>query len=194
MNKQEVIAFFDRCAPSWDADMVRNEEAISTILDCGGIHAGVTVLDVACGTGVLIPDYLSRQVSSVTAVDISPEMVRIAKSKFHQPNVMILCDDIETIRLSDAFDCCMVYNAFPHFQDPVVLLAALAGHLRRGGRLTVAHSMSREAIDRHHSGAACRVSRGLLHEDELAALFSTRFDVDIKISDDEKYIVSGTLR
>lgn len=36
MNKADVIAFFDRCAPEWDADMIRNEPVIQTILDNAG--------------------------------------------------------------------------------------------------------------------------------------------------------------
>jgi hypothetical protein len=33
-----------------------------------------------------------------------------------------------------------------------------------------------------------------MHEDDLAALFAPYCEVDVKISDDEKYIVSGTRR
>lgn len=51
--------------------MIRNEPVIRTILDNAGIRAGVDVLDVACGTGVLFPDYLARDVHSVTGVDIA---------------------------------------------------------------------------------------------------------------------------
>lgn len=72
MEKKEIADFFDRCAPWWDADMIRNEVLITTILDNAGIKGGMDVLDVACGTGVLFPDYLKRGVESVTGIDISP--------------------------------------------------------------------------------------------------------------------------
>ena len=72
IDKNEVIEFFDRCAPYWNEDMVRSDEIIDKILDNAGVKAGSRVLDVACGTGVLIPDYLKREVASVTGVDISP--------------------------------------------------------------------------------------------------------------------------
>lgn len=192
MNKQDVIAFFDQCAPSWDANMARNEPVIQKILDNAGIQAGVDVLDVACGTGVLFPDYLQRHVRSITGVDISPEMVRRAKNKFPQENVHILCADIETVHLDQQFDCCMVYNAFPHFPDPGNLIQMLAGYLKRGGRLSVAHGMSREKLDHHHAGAANHVSIHLLSEDALALLMEPYFDIDIIISDAEMYQVSGT--
>lgn len=118
MNKQDVITFFDYCASSWDARMIRNESVIYTILDHGGVSTGCTVLDVACGTGVLFPDYLQRNVKSVTAVDISPEMTRIASRKYPGSPIRVICGDIETLTFEQKFDCCMVYNAFPAFSGP----------------------------------------------------------------------------
>ena len=79
IETKEVIEFFDRLAPGWDAEMVRSDEIIRIILDNAGVTAGKNVLDVACGTGVLVPDYLKRGVASVTGIDISPKMVEIAR-------------------------------------------------------------------------------------------------------------------
>lgn len=189
MNKQDVISFFDRLAPGWDADMIRHEAVIAAILDNAGITQGVEVLDVACGTGVLFPDYLSRGVKSVTAVDIAPEMVRIAREKY--PQVEVLCGDVTEVAFGKQFDRIVVYNAFPHFPEPEKLIARLSGLLKSGGVLTVAHGMSRAQIDRHHEGGASKVSVGLMHEDDLAALFSKYLRVTAKISDEKMYQVCG---
>jgi hypothetical protein len=40
MNKTDVIAFFDRLAPGWDADMIRSDAIIGKILDNAGVAAG----------------------------------------------------------------------------------------------------------------------------------------------------------
>ena len=192
MDKQEVAAFFDRCAPWWDADMVRNEDIISKILDNGGIRQDIHVLDVACGTGVLFPDYLNRGVASLTGIDISPEMVKIAQSKF--PQAKVLCGDVEEVKFDREFDAIMVYNAFPHFPDPARLIEVLAGLVRPGGRLSVAHGMSRAALQQHHAGRAAQVSIDLIHEQELADLMYPYFDVDVIISDDRMYQVAGVRR
>lgn len=188
MDKKTVAAFFDRCAPWWDADMVRNERVIEKILDNAGIRAGVSVLDVACGTGVLFPDYEKRGVAGVTGVDISPQMARIAAEKF--PQYCVVCADVETAELAEQFDCVMVYNAFPHFPEPKSLIRALAALTKPGGRLSVAHSMSRAALTEHHRRAS-EVSIELLHEQALAEILREWFTVDVIISNEEMYQVCG---
>ena len=191
IKKQEVADFFDRCAPWWDADMIRHEDILATILTLGGIREGIHVLDVACGTGVLFPDYLERKVASVTGIDISPEMVKIAQGKF--PQVQVICGDVETQDFGKQFDAVMVYNAFPHFPDPGKLIEALAKWVKPGGRLSVAHGMSRAALTDHHKRAT-QVSIELIHEKELAALMEPWFQVDVCISTDRMYQVSGVRR
>jgi demethylmenaquinone methyltransferase/2-methoxy-6-polyprenyl-1,4-benzoquinol methylase len=96
-------------------------------------------------------------------------MARIAVSKLRDPRVEVLCGDVEELALPRRYDCCVVYNAFPHFAHPPA-----AGTLIRlplpGGRLTVAHGMSLAALHRHHAGAARGVSRPMLEPERLAAL------------------------
>ena len=192
MNKKNVIEFFDRLAPQWDADLIRHDDIIDKILDGAGVGPGKDVLDVACGTGVLFPDYLKRNVASLTAVDISPEMVKIARSKF--PQVTVHCGDVEAVDFGRKFDCIVVYNAFPHFPEPLQLIRTLTGMLKPCGSLTVAHGMSRAHIDGHHQGRASQVSIGLMHEDALAAFFRQYLQVTVKISDDRMYQVTGVLK
>ena len=120
IEQKDVIAFFDERAGEWDAGMVRSDEKIGRILDNAKVTAGSRVLDIACGTGVLIGDYLRRNVESVTAVDISPEMIRIAREKFPQENVRFVCGDAETAPLGEGFDAIVIYNAFPRCSPPAV--------------------------------------------------------------------------
>ena len=184
IDTRDVIEFFDRLAPTWDAGMVRNEPVIARILD---------MVDVATGTGVLIPDYLSRGAAHVTAVDISPRMAQIAQSKFAGDHrVTILCADAQEAAFG-MFDCILIYNAFPHFSEPEKLFENLSRQLKPGGRLTVAHGMSRARINDHHRGGASHVSYGLMPAEDLAALMAPFVAVDQVLSDDSMYLVSGTL-
>ena len=194
VDTKEVIAFFDRLAPEWDEGMIRNEEVIAKILDNADISEGKDILDVACGTGVLIPDYLSRNVNSVTGVDISPEMAKIAKNKFTDPKVEILCADIETIKLNKKFDGIMVYNAFPHFPDPERLIRTLSIMLKENGTLSIAHGMSREKLIQHHSGITQHVSEELMTIEELNEIMSRYLEVTVSVSDENMYQAVGVKR
>ncbi|MBR2048904.1 MAG: class I SAM-dependent methyltransferase, partial [Oscillospiraceae bacterium] len=192
MNKSDVIAFFDRCAPSWDAEMIKDDRIIETILDNAEVGAGMDILDVACGTGVMFPYYRNRGVASVTGIDISPEMAKIAREKFAAaPEITVLCGDVEETDFGRKFDRIVVYNAFPHFPDPRRLIKTLAGLLKEDGRLTIAHGASREAIDGHHKGAASKVSNGLMSADSLRSLFAPHFEVEVTVSNRRMYQVSG---
>lgn len=192
MKKSDVIEFFDRYAPSWDADQIDKTPIINRIFDNAGIGPGQHILDVACGTGLLFSYYLQRNVATVTGIDISHEMAKLAAQK-HQniPNITVICGDVEETVFDRKYDQVMVYNAFPHFPDPERLIGVLAGLVEPGGRVTVAHGASREAIDNHHSGAASKVSNGLMTAQDLKALFEPWFEVDVMISNQQMYQVSG---
>ena len=195
MDKKDVIEFFDRCAPSWDAGMIKDDRIIETILDHTGMTAGMDILDVACGTGVMFPYYLSRGVASVTGVDIAPEMAKIAAAKYlEDPRVQVVCGDVEEVKLDRKFDAVVVYNAFPHFPDPRKLIKTLFSLLKEGGHLTVAHGASRESIDNHHKGSASKVSNGLMSADSLKKLFEPYLQVEVVISNNRMYQVTGVKR
>ena len=188
MNKKDVIDFFDRLAPAWDDMQVRNEEVIAEILFKGGIRNGVRVLDVACGTGVLFPDY-KKLGADVTGIDISPEMVKIAKEKF--PEAEVVCGDVLDFSFSEKFDAVMIYNAFPHFVEPEKLIEKLSILLKDSGRISVAHGISEKELAECHSGSAKSVSVPLVKKEVLAQMLSPYFNVDVLISDDRMYMVSG---
>ena len=195
MEKKDIIEFFDRCAPTWDAGMIKSDEIIGKILDNAEVSGELDVLDVACGTGVMFDYYLSRGIRSVTGIDIAPEMAKIAAEKYSgESRVQVICGDVEETVFDRKFDVIVVYNAFPHFPDPRRLIKILSGLLKDGGRLTIAHGASREAIDNHHSGAASKVSNGLMSADSLKKLFDPHLQVEIVISNDRMYQVSGVKR
>ena len=195
MEKKEIIEFFDTLAPRWDADQVPKDRIINIILDLAQAREGADVLDVACGTGVLFPFYEERKAGSVTGVDISSEMARRAAEKVQgNGRFRILCGDAEAMSFDRDFDLVMIYNAFPHFPRPADTVAAMARCLKPGGRLCVAHSMSRAAVDAHHHGSAEKVSMGLMSIEELRELFIPYFDIEVSISNDEMYQLVGVKR
>lgn len=188
MDREKIISFFDGCAKNWDAETIRNERVINIILDNAQVKENTRVLDVACGTGVLFPDYIKRG-AVVTGVDISPEMVKIAKKNF--PEIDVICEDVENLDFTENFDVVMVYNAFPHFPYPERVIEKLSTFLRDSGILSVAHGMSREDLLKLHNERASEVSLELPEANDLSKIFEPFFNIDIIISDSEMYQVSG---
>ncbi len=192
MDKEIIREFFNSFAPTWDNEPVCSKEIIDIILDNANVKKDIDVLDIGCGTGVMFPYYIERAVNSITAVDLSPEMVKIAKTKF--PNAEIICDDAESIILNKQFDVIMIYNAFPHFPNPDLLIQNLSKSVKAGGKISIAHGMSKAELDEVHKKSAGRVSNILPECEELTKLLCPYFDVDIMISNEKMYQVTGIKR
>lgn len=134
MDKNEVISFFDIHSTTWDENMEKDGSKINEILDVAKISSGKSVLDIACGTGVMIDYYIERNVSKVTGVDISSKMIEIARNKFKKYDFIdFLCEDAEEFNFKNQYDRVMVFNAFPHFPNPKALIKNLAKAVKSGG-------------------------------------------------------------
>ena len=55
MEKKDIIEFFDRCAPTWDAEMVKSDQIISKILDNAEVGADMEILDVVVAKAATKP-------------------------------------------------------------------------------------------------------------------------------------------
>ncbi len=194
MRKEKIIEFFDTRADSWDKNSVINEQKLNVILDIAQINENDTVLDVACGTGVLFPFYLERKVKKATGVDFSRNMIDIAKKKFNGENVCFFCADIETLALDEKVGKAVIFNAFPHFIEAEKIIENITKNMQNNGRLTIAHDMGRSQLDKHHSSAAKEVSKKLIPAEETAKLIKKYIDVDTIIDQDDIYVVSGTVK
>lgn len=190
MDKEIIREFFNGFAPNWDNEPIAEKEIIDTILNNAEIKESINVLDIACGTGVLFPFYLQRNVKSITAIDLSPQMVKIAKNKFPQADV--ICGDAENITFPHQFDAIMIYNAFPHFPEPEKLIENLSKAVKSGGKISIAHGMSKKELDDIHMKSAGKVSNILPECEELKKILEPYFNVDIMISNDKMYQVAGT--
>ena len=188
MNREKIKIFFDKCASNWDNGTVYDNNKIETIFNCANIKENIDVLDVGCGTGVLFDYYLKKNVKSVKAIDISEEMVKIAKNKYKNSNINIEC--IDAYKFNDGkYDAIMMYNCFPHFDNQEEIIKHLASLLKEGGYLTIAHSMSREELKKHHKNVE-DISLDPIHEDKLEIMMNKYGTVTVKISNDDMFVVT----
>jgi len=164
--KKECRDFFNRNALSWDSrEKADIGVAINYILDKIKPGPADAVLDVGCGTGILVPFLEECGAADYTGVDFSEKMAAEAVRKF--PGRKILCLDYEKQGLfgKGCFTKIIIYNAYPHFEDKQNIFANSFNYLRPGGGFYIVHSMSREALNAHHEKTGGPVISHMLEDD-----------------------------
>jgi len=105
-------------------------------------ESGQPVLDVGCGTGRLLVDYLAQGMD-IDGVDISPEMLKICQEKMDGLGLStnLYNGDMETMRLSRQYQTIMVpSSSFQLVLEPEhakLAIANLVAHLLPGGTLVM---------------------------------------------------------
>ena len=164
-NRAEQVAFFDSLAPKWSEKAPREAQTIHALL--APLKLRGTVLDVACGNGVLDEELVGEGLQ-VDAIDVSFEMIRSAKEKHQNPNLTYFCEDFYAFQSDKRYDALLVFDAYPHFLDKDAFAAKAASLITKGGRLYILHDKSKEVINsNHHADDGQREDgsffRGLAH-------------------------------
>lgn len=188
----DVKSFFNERAAHWDETCYHDPEKIKAILNLAKFAKGKRILDVACGTGVLFPYLLEKDPAEIVGVDVAENMIAIARSKFDDPRLTLIADDLFQITLT-GFDYAIIYSAYPHFPDKKLLVDKISNLLVSKGRFIIAHSESRDTINqRHHGPAVSNVSSPLLEATEEAKVWENAFLIDTLADTSDSYIISGT--
>jgi len=185
--------FFDNMAQNWDQICHHDESKLEAIITLAGLKENDRVLDVACGTGVLFPHILKRNISSLTGIDISEKMIEVAKSKFNDQRLTLIAGDVLNFS-QKGFDKVIIYNAYPHFDDKKTLIFHINSLLNPGGRIVIAHGDSRKAINHHHQNCPAGLSHTLNSAAEEAEILKPYFYIDTLVDTPEIYILSGIKR
>ena len=193
MDKEHV--FFENYADTWDRDRKEDPRTLRRLLDLVQIGRGAAVLDVGCGTGVLIP-YLQECVGeegTITALDYSRQMLDKAREKFGcSGNVSFMEGDILKCRLPEqAYDAVMCLNVYPHIsRRSRDFIRQVRASLRDGGSFVIMHDMGRKRVNSIHDGGKEQRLPLLPPVDVLEAmLIGAGFTVVAALDTDEFYFV-----
>lgn len=101
---------------------------------------GASVLDVGCGGG-LLSETLAGEGANVTAIDLAPELIKIAKLHRLESRVEVdyRLSSVEALAAEQPghYDAITCMEMLEHVPDPGSVLTACAALLKPGGRLFV---------------------------------------------------------
>lgn len=144
-------ALWEKIALSYDKQSAKFEKAYKISIEKSQkvLKNTDNVLDIACGTGTITLG-IAEQVNSIIGVDISPNMITIAKekvSKLSVNNVDFKVADGYSLQYEDnTFDAVLLFNLLHAVKEPNILLAEAYRLLKPNGYLITATDCYSESV------------------------------------------------
>jgi cyclopropane fatty-acyl-phospholipid synthase-like methyltransferase len=133
MNRESYNAI----ASSWDAARVgfygRERHYVDTLIK--GLPAGAKVLDLGCGTGRPIAEYILAAGHALTGIDQSEALLALARERF--PQATWIHSPIESFSTEESFHAIVCWDALFHLDRGMheSLLRRFSAMLLPGGRM-----------------------------------------------------------
>lgn len=162
--RTQTRAFFAYRAATWDKKFGDDLPAYTAAITEAAIPRGGVVLDIGCGSGrALLP--LRQAVGpdgSVIALDLTPEMLAVARPASVTARAALVLADARSLPLADAStDAIFAAGLVNHLPDTVAGLRELARVTQHGGLLVLFHPTGRATL-------AARQGRDLSADEPLA--------------------------
>ena len=143
-HEQSILDQFTRQAiPFSTSPSIKDEIALNLLIKASGAGPDDTVLDVACGPGLVVCAF-AKVVAHATGIDITPAMLdraRQLQAEKGLTNVSWKLGDVLSLPFPDAsFSIVTSRFAFHHILDPFKVLGEMKRVCKPGGRVVVADS------------------------------------------------------
>src|SRR5262249_23270625 len=143
-----ILDQFTRQAPAFSAAaMITDDSVLRMIVEQAGAGATDTVLDVACGPGIVVCAF-APQVRHATGIDFTPAMLdraRILAAEKGLSNVSWDHGDAYNLPYPDAsFSIVVTRYSLHHLLDPLAALREMVRVCAPGGRLVVVDAYAPE--------------------------------------------------
>ncbi|MES0856239.1 malonyl-ACP O-methyltransferase BioC [Geobacillus sp. G4] len=148
-----------------------------TMADLLAVHIGIrphNILEVGCGTGYLT-EKLCRMFphARMTAVDIAPGMIAVAKERLSGEDVTWICADIEDMTWDERYDLIISNATFQWLNDAVRTIARLYRALSEGGCLVFSTFGARTFHELHTSFSFALKARNIHESFRIGPAFPT---------------------
>lgn len=184
--------------PRWHAFTPEEKRMVAAFVRRWGIKRGQRVLEPGCGAGRLsaVLARLTGPRGRVVAFDSSREFIRVAERRGLPAQVSLHRARVQTFPLpASEFDHVVCFNVFPHLVPQATVTRRLAGALKPGGILWIAHTCSRKFVNAVHRGGPPSIRRHLLPvAGKLTRLLRTAGLDEIEIEDAPGHFLARAVR
>ncbi|WP_101913009.1 metal-sensing transcriptional repressor [Megasphaera vaginalis (ex Bordigoni et al. 2020)] len=194
MDKEHM--FFDNYAANWDRDRKEDAALIGRLLDLADIPAAAVVLDVGCGTGVLLP-YLHARLGGgrIDALDYSKAMLTKAKEKYGAlEGISFIEKDILKYDVPPGtYDTVLCFDFYPHMsKNTHRFIKQIGSAVRDGGDLIIMHDQGRQKVNAMNPGHLAEGEAALPAIDVMSTLLTgAGFVVTAAVDDGTIYFVKA---
>ncbi|HKL21423.1 MAG TPA: class I SAM-dependent methyltransferase [Tichowtungia sp.] len=196
--------FFNERAEQWLDMWYKNEESgdysrydreFKRLLDLADLKPGAAVLDLGCGSGVMVPYILDRigPDGTLQEVDYAEQMIEVNRRLHDDPRVTFTVAGVDELDVpAGSVDAAFCFSCFPHLHDKAGALQVLQKALKPDGKVVVVHFNSAEEINDHHRKHECVMHDYLPAEPEMRGLLTqTGFTVEQFIDEAGFYYVQA---
>jgi ubiquinone/menaquinone biosynthesis C-methylase UbiE len=147
-HSEAIVDQFTRQADSFSsAPSITDERALELLVRAAGTMRGDSVLDVACGPGLVVCAFAAHA-GHATGIDLTPAMIAKAEAlqaKQGLANVSWRLGDGRAMPFKEGeFDIVCCRFAFHHFPEPVRVLVEMVRVCKPGGRIVVVDVVASE--------------------------------------------------
>ena len=118
------------------AGQLRAKRRAERIIAAANLRPGMRVLEIGCGTGNFT-EIFAQTGAHITAVDISSELVDLARSRHLPENVTVMCAAFEELDTNQPFDA-VIGSSILHHLDIQQAVQQIYKLLRSGGVMAFA--------------------------------------------------------
>lgn len=138
---EKMGAFFDARLDSYDEHQMTSIESAQEFYPYTASvlpeEAGARILDLGCGTGLELQEYLTRNpTAGITGIDLAQGMLNALKQKFIDKNLTLIAGSYFDVPFGeDVFDAAVSVESLHHFtkEEKIPLYTKLRKALKAGG-------------------------------------------------------------